>query len=137
MADSGFWKGVTFGLITGAVLTRLLASKPGSIRFGAVAPPPARWSGMERAQERGVLRLRRDEGAGDPAGLTAARTGANATFERRGGAPGGAQKPESSEVPGRPGQAIDYTDPSAPVRLSSRTLTLRRDEPWGDESSPD
>ena len=135
MAEGGFWKGATFGVVAGAVLMRLLAGKAGG-QMGKSAPPPA-WRGVERRRDHGRVRLRRDEGAGDPGVLTAARTGANAAFERPGGAPGGAQRPESSEVPGRPGQAINYNNPSAPVRLSSRTLALRREGAWADESSPD
>ena len=135
MAESGFWKGATFGVVAGAVLMRLLGGRPGAVQAAPVAPRS--WGGRERMPERRGIRLRRDEGAGDPNILTSARTGANATFERAGGAPGGTQRPEASEVPGRPGQAIDYTNAAAPVRLSSRTLHLRREQGWSDESSPD
>ncbi len=134
MAQDSFWKGVTVGLVGGAVLTRLLSS---GMRKGSRPAAANPWRGLPEYPRQRRIALRRDEGAGDPSMLTAARTGANAGFERQGGAPGSTHRPESSEVPGRPGQAIDYTDASAPVRLSSRTLTLRRSESFLEDTSPD
>jgi hypothetical protein len=114
-----FWTGLAVGGaagIAGSVLALTRCSLAGRCARGE------RW-GQKRAGLR--IALKRDEGGGDPAALTSARTGATPGFERRGGAPGPGREAESSETPGRPGQRIDYTDPSRPVKPASRTLDLR------------
>ena len=124
--QGGFWRGIAVGVFAGFALGRLLSrsSSPLSANGG-------QWrSGAAGAPSR--LRLKRDDNAGDPSTLTSARTGATASFERAGGAPGGTDTPEWLEVPGRPGQRMGHDDPSRPVKPASRALKLPRNDSTDD-----
>ena len=134
MADTvSFWKGVSFGLLTGLASVAVLKMAGFESYFNDLPSPKEGQNSHIFAAERfGVgglgslppaFRSRRDhpESAGDPGGLASARTGATARFTRRGGAPGGQNEVEVMEYPGRSGQRIDA---SAPVRAASRTLKL-------------
>lgn len=126
-----FWKGVTVGMLAGvaaAALARFASPPPISPDGrGEILKPTLRSRDTPVRIDTLEFRSRRDqpESAGDPAKLAPFRThDASTQFERQGGSPGGATDPERLETPGRPGQQIDHSDPSAPVRISPRTLDL-------------
>lgn len=126
-----FWKGVTVGMLAGAAAAALarFASPPplAADGRGEILQPAMRSSEVPVRNDTREFRLRRDqpESAGDPAKLAPFRTrNVSTQFERQGGGPGGATDPERLDTPGRPGEQIDHSDASAPVRMSSRTLDL-------------
>lgn len=110
---STFWIGTLCGAATACIAGQLL-------RLGRPHLTLIRGKRRETAE---VLRipLRRDAGGGDPSALAPDRSRAHPDFERSGGAPGGVAAPEVHDVPGHPGQRLDYTDAAKPVR-SSRTV---------------
>lgn len=121
----GFWKGFVSGAITTLAVTYLVKrSSATNAGFDAASG----WkTGAPRNPGPRRIALKRDENAGDPATLTAARTGATTSFERAGGAPGGVSPAESSEAPGHPGRALEHSDPHTPVKPASRTLHLPKE----------
>ncbi len=123
--SQSFLKGFVSGAITTLAVTYCMKRAPAR-HAGFDAASDWKTAGPQKAHPARV-RLNRDENAGDPAALTAARTGKAAGFERPGGAPGGSSPAEASEAPGHPGEALEYTDPNKAVKPASRTLHLRKE----------
>lgn len=117
--ERNFWIGLAVGAAAATAAGLLRATRCSLGQAGTAD----RWR-RGREGRPAEIRLKRDEGGGDPSRLMSERTGATPGFERRGGAPGPGREPESSEAPGRPGQRIDYTDPSSPVKPAVRALNL-------------
>ena len=115
---AGFGAGALTALIVAAAVRR------GNTHAPDYSTPKDPASFFRHNPERLHLRRESSESAGDPARLASARTGAVAGFERQGGAPGGSTAAETLETPGRPGQQIDHSDASQPVKPATRALDL-------------
>jgi hypothetical protein len=121
--SSNFWKGVVTGAVVTATVAGFLKQIHGSGTtshrvIDAIAPHPFR----DHA-EKLILKRESSESAGDPARLSSARSrDMVTTFERSGGAPGPSHEPEVLETPGHPGQSLDHSDASQPVRPATQTL---------------
>jgi hypothetical protein len=107
---STFWFGALCGAAAAFIARQMLT-------LGRPHLTVIRGKGREKAE---VFRipLRRDAGGGDPSTLASDRSRARPGFERSGGAPGGVAAAEVHDVPGHPGQRLDYTDAAQPVRSS-------------------
>ena len=147
-----FWKGVSAGVLAGmGIATALLYLPVEKWIAKTAAESEAPGIDLETMRQTPLTPLmpdsmaaslaissffsRRDqpESAGDPSTLASARTGTTATFLRTGGPPGGRQEAEFLEVPGRPGERIDYfsnhingdhIDLSRPLRVYPRSLDI-------------
>ena len=110
---STFWTGALCGAAAACIAGQLL-------RLGRPHLTLIRGKKREMAE---VFRipLRRDAGGGDPSALASDRSRSRPGFERSGGAPGGVASSEVHDVPGHPGQRLDYSNAAQPVR-SSRTV---------------
>jgi hypothetical protein len=120
-----FLKGFVAGAITTLAVTYFM-KRPAARHSSFNAVSEWKTNGPQKLDPARVV-LKRDQNTGDPAALTSARTGATAGFERAGGAPGGSSPAESSEAPGHPGRALEYSDPHTPVKPASRTLHLTKE----------
>jgi hypothetical protein len=131
-----FWKGVTVGLIAGMVAAAFArsASQPltAADGRGELIKPPSPPRDIPPRKEPLEFRLKQDdpESAGDPAQLSPdGIQGRFTEFDRPGGAPGNRADAERIEVPGRPGEAMQHAEVSAPVELASRSLNLNGGQP--------
>jgi hypothetical protein len=109
----GFWTGALCGAVAACIAGRLL-------RLGRPRLALIRGKKSEKAEVYRIP-LRGDAAAGDPSLLAPARSRARPSFERSGGAPGSIAAAEVHDMPGHPGQRLDYSDVAQPVRSASRT----------------
>jgi hypothetical protein len=109
----GFWIGALCGAAAASIAARLL-------QLGRPRLTLIHGKKSEKAEVY-CIPLRRDAAAGDPSLLAPARSRARPSFERSGGAPGGNAAAEMHDMPGHPGQRLDYSDAAQPVRSASRT----------------
>jgi hypothetical protein len=123
-----FWKGLVAGAGIGAALAVWLRGAIAERSLPKSSAPISNLFASPRPKAAPNLQLRRDasENAGDPARLISTRGGSEATFTRRGGAPGGRDRSESLEIPGRPGQTIQNEDRSEPIHPSRRAIDFNK-----------
>ncbi len=134
--NASFWQGIAAGFLAGVAVAAALRYTRFEKFLTGLSTVEGKLDGkLASLEERlnpspastaATFSSRRDhpESAGDPRSLASDRTGATAEFTRRGGAPGGLDQPEILDKPGRPGETLDHTDHSKPVRPHSRSLDL-------------
>lgn len=134
---SGFVQGLIAGIAAGVGIAALLRSGMGRCAQ-ASTHRPYEWD-SEYSQGRGkpALHQQREGAGGNPANLAPEKaTYASTSFERPSGAPGSPSGAERINVPGRPGETADLSDPAQTVLPATRTVPVDKSKNKPARSEP-